>query len=409
MRLVRSAILASTVGLAVYAGVMFCAVWASTWVGAQYCGDGLVQDTYEYCGDNKVDNGETCDTWVNNGSVCTPVYGGWCSYCSDTCERVLVTWPSCGDGKTDANESCDDGNKINDDWCNNLCKTTFCGDGAIQVGEACDAWSSNGVSCNPINGGSCSFCTDTCTQETIVGPRCGDGKTDAWESCDDGNTNNNDGCNNSCKTTFCGDGITQAWESCDNGNNNGNVCTPGNGGTCSYCSSTCENIDVVGPRCGDGIVTTWEMCDDGNTNNNDGCTNTCKETFCGDSVVQAWESCDKWSANGQVCIPWVWGSCTYCSATCSSKTIQWAMCGNGDIESWEFCDDGNTTNWDGCSSTCLKEPKILLDTWAGVPPVVAPVPPVAVTFGGEAVTLPAFLPTTGVVPAQTRWVELNNY
>lgn len=32
------------------------------------------------------------------------------------------------------------------------------------------------------------------------------------------------------------------------------------------------------------------------------------------------------------------------------------ICGNGTVELWEECDDGNTTNNDGCSASCEKEP-----------------------------------------------------
>ena len=43
-------------------------------------------------------------------------------------------------------------------------------------------------------------CTNTCTK-TITIPTCGNGATNAGEECDDGNSVNNDTCNNSCQTT----------------------------------------------------------------------------------------------------------------------------------------------------------------------------------------------------------------
>jgi cysteine-rich repeat protein len=77
----------------------------------------------------------------------------------------------------------------------NTCKTASCGDGFLQIGvETCDlgaAYSDTGA------------CPTTCQAA-----RCGDGfrRTDitdptdhAYEACDDGNTDNTDGCLNTCK------------------------------------------------------------------------------------------------------------------------------------------------------------------------------------------------------------------
>lgn len=35
-------------------------------------------------------------------------------------------------------EDCDDGNNINADGCNSLCKDEYCGDGIINDNEECD-------------------------------------------------------------------------------------------------------------------------------------------------------------------------------------------------------------------------------------------------------------------------------
>lgn len=48
----------------------------------------------------------------------------------------------------------------------------------------------------------------------------------------------------------------------------------------------------------------------------------------------------------------------FCSSECSGNTRSdslAAVCGNGRIEKNEVCDDGNTSNGDGCSSSCEKE------------------------------------------------------
>jgi cysteine-rich repeat protein len=95
---------------------------------------------------------------------------------------------------------------------------------------------------------------------------CGNNILEAGEECDDGNTNNGDGCSAQCKIeipiSFCGDGTVDAGEQCDDGN-----MVTGDG-----CSATC-----VTEYCGDGIMQAGlgEECDDGNTNNGDGCTDSC--------------------------------------------------------------------------------------------------------------------------------------
>ncbi len=110
----------------------------------EYCGDGKVQSPYEQCddknnvngdgctkycqsealaqaqaapeanlacGNNRVDQGEACDTGRNqNGRMCTPQYGRACTYCSADCLHVLSVDPNafCGDNVFAAGaEQCD--------------------------------------------------------------------------------------------------------------------------------------------------------------------------------------------------------------------------------------------------------------------------------------------------------------
>ncbi len=60
------------------------------------------------------------------------------------------------------------------------------------------------------------------------GSGCGNGVLESGEQCDDGNTNNNDACTNSCLDAVCGDGIIRTGiEECDDGNiNGGDGCSP---------------------------------------------------------------------------------------------------------------------------------------------------------------------------------------
>lgn len=143
-------------------------------------------------------------------------------------------------------------------------------------------------------------------KEKIFSPfepsECGNGEVEGLEQCDDGNANNYDGCDTSCKTTpVCGDLAVEGEEECDDGNTEN-----GDG-----CSSICKDQAL----CGDGDVEGSETCDDSNTENGDGCDSTCQlEPFCGD----------------------------------------------GDVDEGEQCDDGNMIDNDGCSSQCEEESLVLV-------------------------------------------------
>ncbi len=94
--------------------------------------------------------------------------------------------------------------------------------------------------------------------------KCGDGAIQhEVEECDDGNTNNGDGCSSICVREYCGDWITQSelGEECDDGNLMNN----------DRCNIKCK-LD----KCGDGLLQLGEKCDDGNTNNGDGCSSKCR-------------------------------------------------------------------------------------------------------------------------------------
>ena len=129
---------------------------------------------------------------------------------------------------------------------------------------------------------------------------CGDGVLAVGiESCDDGNTVDDDACTNLCLSSnatdtlvdlartafeagsigFCGDGIRNGIESCDDGNLDDS----------DRCSSSCLLNDSATPSwyvrddpiadlpyCGDGLVNqSTEECDDGNGDDTDHCTNRC--------------------------------------------------------------------------------------------------------------------------------------
>jgi len=103
--------------------------------------------------------------------------------------------------------------------------------------------------------------TSTGTEDPTVGvggwsiPVCGNSKTEPGEECDDGDTDNGDGCGSSC---FIEDGFA-----------------------CEGAPSACEKT------CGDGKPTAGEECDGGNTDDGDGCSSECllEEATCAHPIV----------------------------------------------------------------------------------------------------------------------------
>jgi cysteine-rich repeat protein len=205
---------------------------------------------------------------------------------------------------------------------------------------------------------------------------CGDGAVNqANESCDDGNTNNNDGCSSICKTEFCGDGIIQSWEQCDGSNLGTATCASvmgaGYTGTLScdmlnkylnnYCAFDTSECHIPQPVCGNGIIELGEQCDNsifngalcwaGYGHSCSYCTASCKNkiitNYCGDGIKQECEQCDD---GNQI-------NTDSCSNLCKINNPEppTPVCGNHITEAGEQCDDGNLINGDGCSSTCQLE------------------------------------------------------
>ncbi len=133
--------------------------------------------------------------------------------------------------------------------------------------------------------------------------------------------------------------------------------------------------------CGNGKVDVeaGEECDDGNATDNDACPTTCIAAHCGDAFVWAGEEdCDNGYGNSATCdydctVP----SCDDeilnrpageecedgntsnndgCSSTCvleQGNSPGW--CGDGVLDTFEGCDDGNNVDFDGCSANCQSE------------------------------------------------------
>ncbi len=131
----------------------------------------------------------------------------------------------------------------------------------------------------------------------------------------------------------CGDGVLQpgAGEECDDGSQNGVVCTASYKESCTYCSSTCLDVSLIGPYCGDDIIQNPpEQCDYGSLNSNSGecivgneAVAGCKNAVCGDGFVYTGvEACDAGTQNG-VSGSGCSSTCTIVGPACTFSSASW--------------------------------------------------------------------------------------
>src|SRR5208283_1881221 len=173
----------------------------------------------------------------------------------------------------------------------------------------------------PCTSGSCGACTPTtCTAQ---GANCGtisDGCGGQLNcgTCPTGQTCGGGGVANVCGGCPTGDVVCAG--ACVNTTNNPSNC------------GTCGNACAAGEACVAGVCT----CPSG-------------QVFCGNACVNETSDPNNCGACGHACASGQ--GCT--SGVCGTTGA--AVCGNGIREAGEQCDDGNTTNLDGCSSTCQLE------------------------------------------------------
>ena len=84
--------------------------------------------------------------------------------------------------------------------------------------------------------------------DTVAASLCGNGKLDPGEECDDGNTEDDDGCSSQC--------VIDCYYNCQ----------------CHPWDPPCVDARV----CGNAVLTSDEECDDGNTLSGDGCSGSCQ-------------------------------------------------------------------------------------------------------------------------------------
>lgn len=85
-----------------------------------------------------------------------------------------------------------------------------------------------------------------------------------------------------------------------------------------------------------------QECDDGNTVGGDGCDAACVREFCGNGVVD----------NGGAEVSWAGSPCAGLRRAGATQ-LRYSPCGVGCLlASTQACDDGNSSNSDGCLTTC---------------------------------------------------------
>jgi cysteine-rich repeat protein len=167
-----------------------------------------------------------------------------CSGANNICVASACIPSACGDGIRAMGEDCDDSNTTPGDGCPEDCKYRCakdldCDDGNVCSVDKCDLAQhvcapktpvTKGTECT-LSSGEKGNCNGTaCTLAT-----CGDGTTISPEECDDGNTDDKDGCRSDCTFTCktnadCADGtLCNGAETC----NSSHVCVKGAAVVCN--------------------------------------------------------------------------------------------------------------------------------------------------------------------------------
>lgn len=189
-------------------------------VGGTACGDQTDDvcnaantcDGAGVCQDNFADSSTTCGDEGNECAIADTCDGA--GSCTDNGFELDGT--ACGDGPTECSgqDTCDGAGVCNP---NHEAAGTTCTDDALFCSgdETCDGSGACVSSGDPCAG------DQTCYEDQdMCVDNCGNGQLDQGEECDDGNRDDDDGCNAICEEEVCGDGTVQPGlgEECDDGN-----------------------------------------------------------------------------------------------------------------------------------------------------------------------------------------------
>ncbi|MGC6417669.1 MAG: DUF4215 domain-containing protein [Bradymonadia bacterium] len=265
--------------------------------------------------------------------------------------RVCFGAAECGNGRREPGEQCDDGDRVDNNACDNRCELTpACGDGSLDPQEACDDGNlragdgcsalctieplrdleAGQIDCRTFNTclGDCGPGDDACVQACVnaASPE-GQARLTALIDCITANgCDAAEGVDPDCVDALCADEVTACF---------GPIVYPNGDDSCAQlfdCSAECEDMNCM-RRCisessqaGVDQALALEDCAVANQ--------------CPDSVGACAQA-----------------SCVVEHAACFGE----AGCGNGRLEAGEACDDGNLVAGDGCSPICEVEAPGCLD------------------------------------------------
>ena len=164
--------------------------------------------TVASCNDN---TGCTSDSVINDGScqaacahapITTPANNDGCCPSGATSANDNDCAPSCGNGVVDVGETCDTAISSGAGRC-----PTTCSDGMVCTRDVLTNVGTCTAACTfppitlPINGDGCCPAGANHNTDSDCAPVCGNMIVEAPEQCDDGNTNANDACSNTCMLT----------------------------------------------------------------------------------------------------------------------------------------------------------------------------------------------------------------
>jgi len=212
----------------------------------------------------------TTDGGDDGGVVdCTGKADGTACGTGNICLKGVCAPSRCGDGFVDpATEECEDGNELSGDGCS-ACKfecklDTDCNDGNDCTTDSCDKSTAGKQLCKTAAVTGTPTCkladgtSGTCSGATCKKAGCGNSAVDTGEECDDGNTDDTDGCKKDCTFTCkadadCSDGnACNGTETCDTATHKCKAGTPavcGKGksclvdGVCDPATGACTYLD----------------------------------------------------------------------------------------------------------------------------------------------------------------------